>query len=267
MPTANNTAIITLTQHDQASAGVLPGVGSDEAFERVKRLGNDLRHLRKRWDNRLVLKDGTFREVYLNGRAEIVVYGDWGVGSDDANWAVRIPAKRAIFDSIGANPGVDVFDFYDGDRRNEIIVFVEVPQMGRGPKVEIRVPARLYFFEDKFRGIGEDLLYRRVVGGEFKVFPFFRKREVGLHRLAGGLQGSVNPVVKSLPKIVDGVSDDRAKVIYDWLFGPVGQLKTIRLGEGDDRSGGSIRNLVQLFGQGGRVTDNLINVAVGPFDL
>ena len=251
----------------EAGAPALLYIGSDEAFERVKRLGNDLRHLRQRWNDRLVLEDGPFWEVYLNGRAEIIVYGDWGVGSDDVNWAVRIPANRAIGDSIGANPGVDIFDFYDSDRRHEIIVFVEVAQVGAGPKMEVRVPARLYVFEDKFRSIGEGLLYRRVVGGGFKVFPFFRKREVGLHRLADGLQGSVNPVVKSLPKIVEGVSDDRAKVIYDWLFGPVGQLKTIRLGKDGDRSGGSIRNLVQPFGQGGRVTDNRINVAIGPFDL
>ena len=81
--------IITLTQHEsypsaprQASAVILPGVGSNEALEGVKRLRDDLRHLRERWDDRLVLEDRPFWEVYLYGRAEIVVYGDWGVGSD-----------------------------------------------------------------------------------------------------------------------------------------------------------------------------------------
>lgn len=242
-------------------------IRSDEAFERVKRLGDDLRHLRERWNDRLILEDGPVWESYFDGRAEIIVYGDWGIGTDDANWAVRIPANATVLDSIGANPGVDVFDIYDRDRRYEIVVFVEIAQAGAGPKVEVCIPARLYFFENKFRGIGEGLLYRRIMGGGFKVFPFFRKREMNLFGLADGSQSRISPVVESLPKVVDGISDDRAKVICDWLFGSVGQAKTIRLGEHRDGPGGSIRNLVQLFGEGGRIADNRINVAIGPFDL
>ncbi len=228
----------------QAGAPALLYIGPDEAFERVKRLGDDLRHLRERWNNRLVLENGTFWESYFDGSAEIIVYGDWRVGDDDSNWAVRIPARRAVCEDIGANPGVDVFDIYGGDRRQEIVVFIEVAEAGGGPKVKVRVPARFYIFEDKFRRVGEGLLYRRIMGGGFKVFPFFRKREMNFSRLAHDSQSCINPVVEGLPKIVDGVSDDRAKVICDWLFGPVGQVKTIRLSEHRDRECGLVRNLI-----------------------
>lgn len=242
-------------------------IRSDEAFERVKRLGDDLRHLRERWNNRLILENGSVWESYFDGRAEIIVYGDWGVGPDDDIWAVRILAHDTILESIGAKSGVDVFDIYDRDRRHEIVVFVEIAQADAGPKVAVRIPARLYRFEDKFCGIGEGLLYRQIMAGGFKVFPFFRKRKMNLSGFSDGSQSRISPIVEGLPKVVDGISDDSAKMICDWLFGPIGQVKTIRLGEYSDGSCGLARNFVQIFGEGGRIADNRINVAIGPFDL
>lgn len=242
-------------------------IGSDEDLQRVECLRDNLRHLRERWDNRLVLEDSSLWEVYSDGRAEIILYGDWGVGSDDANWAVRIPAHRAVFESIGANPGVDIIDVYDGDRRQEIIVMIEVAEASGGPKIEVRVPARFYVFEDKFCGIGEGLLYRDIVGGNFKVFPFFRKRKMEFLGGPNDAGGGIHPVVEGFSKIVDCIAHDRAKMLCDWLFGPVGEAKTIRFSQDCYRAFRPVSDFIQVLGQGGRIADNLFNQAIGPFNL
>ncbi len=242
-------------------------IGPEEAFECVQRLRDDLGHLRERWDNRLILEDSSLWESYFDGRAEIVLYGNWLVGADHINCAVRIPAHLTVFHSIGANPGVDICDCCDGDDRQEIVVFVVIAEACGGPEVEVRIPARLYVFKDKFCGVGEGLLYQRIMGGGFKVFPFFRKREMEFFREGDDPGNCIHPVVERLPKIIHGVSDDWGKMICDWLFGPVGQVKTIRLSQRRYRASGSIGNFIQVLGQGGRVADNSINVAIGPFNL
>ena len=44
----------------------------------------------------------------------------------------------------------------------------------------------------------------------------------------GGQRG-VNPIVQGFPKVVNDITDDAPKMLCDWLFGPVGQIKAIRL--------------------------------------
>ena len=250
------------------AGGALSHVRPDEIFERVERLRDDLGHIKERWDNRLVLENSSLWECYLDGRAEIVLYGNWGWGLNELKWAIRVPACRAAFEGTAAAPGVDVIDLHDGDGWHEIIVFVEVAKAGCCPKMEVRVPARLYVFEDKFRSVGEGLLYSRVGRGGFQVFPFFRKREVDISSgFAGHPDDGNHPVIERLPKIIHGVAYDRAKMICDRLFGPVGEAKTIRLSKGRNGVAGAYVYGVEVFGEGGRVTDNMVNVAIGPFDL
>ena len=57
----------------------------NEAFDRVERFQNDLRNLKERWDNRLVLERCSLAELYLNGRLEVVLHGDWSGGPADIN--------------------------------------------------------------------------------------------------------------------------------------------------------------------------------------
>jgi len=256
------------TESDRTISGVPSlNIRGDETIQRIQRLRDDLRHVQERWNNRLVLEDRSLWECYFDGGAEILLYGDWGAGTNKINYAVRIPANRAVLHSICANPGVDVLDVYDGDHRYEIIVLIVVTETGSGPQMEICIPARLYIFDDKVCKVGEGLLYRRVIGGGFKVFPFFRKREIDFLRLMDGAKRGVNPIVQGFSEVVNSVSDDRPKMICDWLFGPIGQVKTIRLSQKCNRPPRPISDLIQVFGQGGRILDKRINVAIGPFDL
>lgn len=242
-------------------------VGGDEFFQNVERLRDDLGHIRQRWDNRLVLENGSLWEAYFDGGAEIVIHGNWYTGLDDCHWAVRLPSGAAVFHDYAARPEVDVVDLHDRNGRQEIIVLVVVAEAGDGPKIEVRIPARFYFFRDKFRGLGEGLMYRRIGAGGFKIFPFFRKGEVDLFGVPDAQDGIVHPVVESFPEIIDGVSQDRAKVLFDWLFGPVGQCKTIRISQQNVTPMRPIADLIQIAAQGGRVPHNRIDVAFGPFDL
>ena len=168
---------------------------------------------------------------------------------------------------ICANNGVDVFDLYDGDCRHEIVILVEIAEAGSSPQFEIRVPARLYVFDDEPCKLGEGLLYRSVCSGGFKVFPFRRKREMEFTAPPSRPINSVDPVVQRLSKIVDGIADDRRKAVCDRLVWAVNQLKTIRLGKDCYRPTRTIGDLVKIGGQWGRPLNQIVDVFVGPFDL
>ena len=243
-------------------------MGDEKLVQGVDRLRDDFRHIRECWDNRLVLENRSLWENYRDRRAEILFYGDWCGGANQFQWAIRIPSQRTIIHHQSACPDVDVRDVYDGDSRYEIVVLVLVAEAGSSPEIEVRVPARFYVFENKLRKIGEGSLYQRVVGGGFQVFPFLREREVSLNGSAGlGHQGCVDPIFQSLPKIVYNITNDRAKMFCDWLFGLEGEIKTIRISKDCNRSPGAIDHLIQISGEGGRLPDQRINVVVGPFNL
>jgi hypothetical protein len=250
-----------------AAISSLAEVRLDEAVEGIDRFHDDLRHLKERWDNRLVLEHRPFWEYYISGRGEILLYGKWSVGSYEAKWAVRIPAYRAILDDICANPGVYVSDTRHGHDRDEIVVLVVVAQACGGPKVQVCIPARLYLFQDKVCKVGEGLLYKRVVGGSFEVFPFFRKGEIGFPARPNDREGGIDPVFHGFPKIIDGVAYDSAEVLRNWLFGSIDEVKTVWFQQEWIGSRWTADNFIQINGHNGRLSDKHINVAVGPFDL
>jgi hypothetical protein len=252
----------------QAGANESLAIRGDEFFKRVERLRCRLQHIQHRWDNRLASKNCSFAERYFGGNGEIVIYGKWRCRSNNLLWAVRIPADGHVLDDtpVGES-GVDVVDFYDGCCRKEVVVLVEIAMTGDCPKKEVLVPARAYFFEDKFRSVGEGLLYRRERLGGFQVFPFVRKGKVKPSVAMHNKQRVPHPVVKCFSKVVDSVSHDRAEMLIDWLFGRVGQIKNIRLYQKSVGSSAHERDRVEIFGEGGAVCDKCINVAFGPFNL
>ena len=89
-----------------------PGV--NETFDRVERFRNDLRNLKERWDNRLVLERCSLAELYINGRLEVVLHGDWHVGIDQYRWACRIKAGGAVCDGHPSCFGINGPDIDDG---------------------------------------------------------------------------------------------------------------------------------------------------------
>lgn len=243
-------------------------VWSDKFIERVECLRRDLRQVQERWNNRLVLEDSPFGELYLNGRAEILLYGNWRVGSDKIAWAVRIARDREVIER--ARPGfeIDVVNCCDGNDWQEVVVFVPVAETCYGPEIEVISSARLYIIEDEVCKVGEGLLYRDITSASFKVFPFRFEREIGLlPSFSDGNKGRCYPIIHGLTHIVDCIPDNAAKMLRDWLFGSIGEIKTIRVYQQGVASAPFDPNLIKVFGQGGRLLDKRINVAVGPFDL
>lgn len=247
----------------------LPDIRIDEIIQRVNGLRRDLRQVKQCWDNRLILEERPVREHHLNGRVEAIFHGNWLIGADKKYWVVRVAATGAFLDAISPRAGVDVIHACDGNDWQEIVVFVPVAQVADSPKVKISAFAGLYVCEDERCKVGEGLLYRNVLRVSFKVFPFVRlKREVGHSaRLVEQRNCSCYPIIQGFPKVVENVANDAAKMLRDWLFGPVGQLIEVWF---DQQHNGTRRfdpNLIQVSGKGGGLLDKRINVAVGPFDL
>lgn len=245
----------------------LSAVGPNEDFKGIERLRDGLRHLKKRWNNRLVLENCPLWEGYVNGKFEIAIYGeafDWG--TDKFNWMVRIPANGKLADGVAANDNVVCCDLRNPDNGDEIVMFVVIAQTGSGPKMKIRIPARFYFFRDEVRSVSEGLLYRTEVFGGFKVFPFRRKREVQFAPGSDTQGRRVDPMVQAFPEIVHSIARDCSKVLRDRFFGGVVEEITIGLSE-DCYAPMRHPKVVKALGQSGLICDNLINVAVGPFDL
>ncbi|MHA6644742.1 hypothetical protein, partial [Mesorhizobium sp. A623] len=154
-------------------------------------------------------------------------------------------------------------------RRNNPIHLSQAARqtVSAGGSTSLCIPARLYLFSDKVRGVGEGLLYRGVEFEGFKVFPLIGEGEMEFSTRPNALRGTSYPIFEGLSEIVNNVSHDRAEIFWDWLFGPVGQVKTIRLSQKKVAAGGSIGHLIEVVGHDGRVADQRINMAIGPFNL
>lgn len=246
---------------------MLRTIGSDEDFERIERLRDDLRHVRKRWDDRLILENCPLWEGYLNGDFEIALYGDAFIwGDQKIMWVVRVPAKINAIKNASQNSESWCLDLTEGGNGDEIIMFVVVAQTGGGPKVKVRIPARFYFFRDEFCGVGEGLLYRGEGLGAFKVFPFFREGKVELAFRADTERRSVNPDIQTFPKIIHRIAHNCAKVLRDRFFGGEGDLITIGFPKGCYTPMNHPK-IIHSRGEGRLIPNDLINVAIGPLDL
>lgn len=242
-------------------------IGPDKDLERVKRLADDLRHVQQSWGNRLILENCPLWEGYFDGKFEFALYGkafEWGV--DEFYWLVRAPGNGKVLDRVCPNSDTLSIDLRDANNGNEVVMFVVVAQAGGGPKVQIHIPARFYFFRNKVRRVGEGLLYRGEGLGCFKIFPFFREGKMEAFSLPDAESSRVHPKVQAFPEVVHSIASDCAKVLRDRFFG--GVVEEITIGVGKDRyTSVNHPKVIKPLWEGGLIGNNLVNVAVGPFDL
>jgi hypothetical protein len=242
---------------------------SNEALKPIERLGRDLADLQERWDNRLVLEKSSISELYVNGRIETVLYGDWRVGDQQFCWACRVASSRAIADNVPVQYGVNVADFGEGDGGQDQIVLVVVIKGVEGPQRFIRSVLRPYLIPKKFFGTGEGLLYRREVSAGYEVFPFGRHWEEPTFFRRGRVPGCDNRIGKMIqcsPEIVDSISDDEAERLWDWLLGPVGKLKLGRIFVSEKRVSYDF-DFIERGVERRCAATQFINVAIGPLNL
>ncbi len=245
----------------------LSHVRSDKFIERVECLRSDLRQVKERWDNRLILENCSLSENYLNGRFEIVLYGDRGERTKDVQLSIRIPANYTILhDIVKPKFGVNISNLCDRDGRDEPFMFVFIIQFNNGVKTFVSIPARVYICLNEVCKFGEVLVYRLISAGDFKAFPFSRGREMAAIDILDS-HGCVNPILKRFPKVVNSIPDDSGKIFRDRHIRTISEIKLIRLDE--QRMGYSLTDgyFVEVFGERGRCRNDVINVAVGPSDL
>lgn len=245
-------------------------LGPDESLERIECFRDRLAHLKKRWDNRLVLERTSLAEAYRDGRLELLLYQDWKIGSDDYVAAICVAAPSALAESHFPDGPISD-DFCNGDGRDEEVVLVVVVEDMEGPKRFVGSVLRPYLFKKEVRGVGKGLLYRcqRLGGasiGGYQVFPDFTHRKMWVGLRIDGPNDAGAQVIKCSPEIMDRIADDERQRLGDWLFGLIGQFKRSRICVG--REGVFLNQKVkEIVGEGIGEGDQLINVAVGPLNL
>jgi hypothetical protein len=159
------------------------GEAFQERFEAAERLRDDLAHIKKRWDNRLILEQTPLWEGYLNGRFEVVLYVDWRIRSHDYQLACSIAPHGAVFGfdysswwSSGAH--IDIFDGKYCNGGHDEVVFVDVVQIGDGIKVRIPTRIRFYLVPNEPRDLGDGFLYRSISTAGFMILPLTPEWEI-----------------------------------------------------------------------------------------
>lgn len=241
------------------------------ALEDIDGICHELRNLKKRWNNRIVLERSSLAELYLNGRIEILIYGDWNIAGKEYLWVCCISANATVDVSAETTSCVEIIDRRDGDCRQHEIVLVIVVEGMEAPQRFIRSAVRPYLIEKKLRSTGEGLLYRREIRFPgYEIFPVFphRKMDLGIWLTRGKqAHNAGGKMIECSPEIMDNISDNDGERLWDWLFGSVGQIRDGRLALNRYTAHFLDGDLIEVPVQGRRTPYQLINVAVGPLNL
>lgn len=247
------------------------GLVPDQCFKFVESVGNDATDLRERWDNRVVLERSSVAELYINGRIEILIYGEWSIGSNNFEWLCRVKVGVDVADGVAATSKINPPDTSYGDCRDDEVMFVVIAEGVEGPKRLIRSIGRTYLIEKKVCRTGEGCLYRLEVAngrptGGYKVFPIGPHGEVPFRLPCYGLPYASGQVVQRPAKVVDSIADDERKKFRDWFKWAVLQNVTGRMNLG--RSGVQLNlKAVPFSEQRACQRDHFVNVAIGPLNF
>lgn len=236
---------------------------------------NKLRKLFERWDNRLSLQGKSVLEQYIGGRLSLVVDVEFRTPSHtDRGPSDRLEAT-IVFDTHSAINHTEVARFvFDVDSRqnrnmqhwDQQDVFVEDVEVVYSANGLIPSLVRLYGVEylpaERF---GEARLYYSTVKSCYELLPAFASPEweFGVGHVAASIANdAANHQVERTPEIVNGVANDKGRVIGNGLHNPEVQniVSGIRIFLDEKfvevRLGEALKDGVQLK-----------NVLLGPFDL
>ena len=253
-----------------------------KAFELADCVGADGCNLRERWNNRLVLERSSLAELYLDGRINIALYGDWcspEIEHGVATWLCSVENLGVIAERIGAETESLEINASNRDVGDEEIMLVVIVESMKRPQMIVRAIARPYLIEKKVYGTGQGHLYRCEISTGFptsgyKVFPVLPHREMNLASTSPwvAVHNASGKVIQCAPKVVESVPYDQREDFRDRLDRAILKpIETMNIRITDDRvvCTRTFNDLdaVKFGMQRGGQRDKFINVALGPLNL
>ena len=252
---------------ESGQAGAELGQRKDKALKAFERFRDDIGAIEQRWENRLVLKRTPRSEAYIDGRMEILLYGDWIDAENQIAWACRVEAKAAAAHLITPKLGKKTLDAANGNGGQHEVVLVVVINPGEAPNRLVPSTVRSYLFEKKRFSTRDSLIYQNEVGRGFELISFGSDGKMSPFR--GGANRSDCggcEVVKGGPEVVDRISDYERQRFRDWFERFVSEAKTGVITVQDH--GVSLNpNVVKIARERAGYGPEFVNVAVGPFNL
>lgn len=234
----------------------------DECFtEKLDGFLGGISHINERWNDRLVWQNTGAWEGYLKGHFSLVLIFSNSIDQD----GYGEPRDFKIIEISRPSRRLDrqFFKFVDREGRDQEIVFVELVELGDGPKnmVPTVVGMRLQTIKKQPLYGGEGLLYRRLSDGIYQILPGFMKWESAETTFPGLVPEGGPDMVEGAPQIVDTVTDHQGNLLPH-------EAKLI---DADDSGLISITGKDDLIvvtapdAINGRY--KLVDVAVGPYNL
>ena len=234
-------------------------VGSDESGKKLDDFRNSLRQLNQRWNDRFRPERESLPKSYLDRRFAIVIHGN--LISNKKNWVLYIENNLSCGDQ-------DLTVIFDDKivcecncrQYNDIVVFVDLVEGVKPIQVTVPSLVRLYFFKDQPFSASKGSLYRIESGSLiYKTFPFFGKRKQKIRTSYSSVpQNGGDYIVESGFEVMDCISDDERKLVWDWF--EKARAQGARLAIHD--------KFVEFFrGEAADSGLQILNVAIGPLNL
>lgn len=190
-----------------------------ESFnEKLDRLGDGLRRINERWNNRIVFKDLIFSEDYLKLRFAVVVDLNLRPVPHQSHRACAAYLYFADHDDAAVCVSSEHL-LEDGGLQNgnDQVVFVEIVQFAGSPKRFVPSLGRVYLIQDEPLSLWESSRYRHFSEGLFKAIPILVNREGDpLGRFPAGACQHVPGIIKGATQIMNGVADEQGRIVGDW---------------------------------------------------
>jgi hypothetical protein len=240
-------------------------VGQSEQLERLNRACDFFGDPAQRWNDRLVLEGSVLSEVYLSGRAALVLYCDLSMDR-----LGDLQTKGRFIGESSGSDGTAIFilkahikDNHKLNHWDEKMMLVPDVHVVKPPEQDIPTLVGLYLFDNKLT-IGHDdlLLFQSTLDFGFKFFPRIKYWEAC--PFSRGTDELVPHKVESAPQVVERIANDertvdtREKILTKLHAEEV--LSSMRVVIDDHTVDVSLSEVTQE-----RV--NIVDVLVGPLNL
>ena len=206
-----------------------PHSESNQSLELFNDAADKLRELHQRWDNRLVLEGHSFVEVYKHGRLTIVCdleFSSLRKGNDSSfeSKSQSSPLRASVIFQSKIRKHSELYDWKQKHVFVEDVKFVESAD-GFIPSI-----VRFYDIHNEVDDLFGGLVYVSTLNGSYKIIPgaVDRKLSVFGSSASNFEQNIAHGEIQSALEIVDGISDEQCKIVWNGLC--LSDLQNILIG-------------------------------------